>query len=142
MKRLTIALVAVLATACTGTVGFAALGDRSSGAHLSFEKGATEATGQLLAFDPTRHSLEIDISISLEQEEDLDVFIVTSNGIRFQVLESFHNCRVDGSGRYCERWLPVLPDEGVDNWRIEAVRTRPDRASTVNVAITWVPIRG
>ncbi|HSJ34602.1 MAG TPA: hypothetical protein VLB85_06065 [Acidimicrobiia bacterium] len=138
MARLTLALVVFLATACSSTVGLTAFAGRSSGAHLSFDAGDTEASGQLVAFDPTRHSLDIGISISLEQAEDLDVYIVTSNGVRFQVLESFTGCEVDGSGRHCERWLPVLPDEGPDNWRVEAVRTEPDRPATVQVEVTWV----
>jgi|GEM_PF-2002101 len=138
MARLTLALVVFLATACSSTVGLNAFAGRSSGAHLSFDAGDTEASGQLVAFDPTRHSLDIGISISLEQAEDLDVYIVTSNGVRFQVLESFTGCEVNSSGRHCERWLPVLPDEGPDNWRVEAVRTDLDRPATVQVEVTWV----
>ena len=142
MARLTLALVALLATACSSTVGLTAFADRSTGARLSFEAGATEAEGQLVAFDPARHSLDIAISISLEQAEDLDVYIVTSNGIRFQVLESFTGCEVDGAGRHCERWLPVLPDEASDNWRVEAIRTEPDQPASVQVEVTWVPMQG
>jgi hypothetical protein len=143
MARLWLALMlAMLTTACASSVGLVDFGPRNSGARLSFSEGATEATGQLLAFDPARHSLDIAISISLDQAEDLDVFIVTSSGIRFQVLESFHDCLVDGAGRHCERWLPVLPDAGVDNWRVEAVRGAPDRPATVEVDVTWVPFRG
>ena len=142
MARLTLAFVVFLATACSSTVALTAFADRSTGARLSFDAGVTEAEGQLVAFDPARHSLDIAISISLEQAEDLDVYIVTSNGVRFQVLESFTGCEVNGSGRHCERWLPVLPDEGPDNWRVEAVRTEPDRPATVQVDVTWVPLQG
>lgn len=141
MLRLTLLVaLAILTLACSGVLGAVPFVDRSSGATLSFEEGDTEATGQLLAFDPTHHSLEISIAMPLEQSDDIDVFIVTSNGIRFQVLSSFQDCRIDGANRLCDRSLPVLPAEGIENWRVEALRSVSAAPGSVTVDITWVRV--
>lgn len=140
MTRPVLVLAAALvAAACSGLSLAAPIGDRNSGARLSFPAGATEASGSLLAFDPAQHSsLDISISMPLAQPDDLAVFIVTSNGVRFQVLESFTDCRVDGASRRCDRWLPLLADEGIDNWRVEAVRDDVAESTSLSVDVTWV----
>ncbi len=140
MPRLPLIVAAAMFTAaCSGITAAAPIGDRSSEARLSFEAGATEASQSLLAFDPAQHdSLDISISMPLAQLEDLDVFIVTSSGIRFQVLESFVDCRIDGANRQCDRWLPLIYDEGIDNWRVEAVRAGSEDTSSVRVDVTWI----
>lgn len=136
-------LVAVLClTACAGGISGFPLGDRISGAQLTMEEGDAEAGIGLLAFDPARHSLDIDISMPLEQQDDLDVYIVTASGIRFLVLESFHGCTETAASRHCARWLPVLPEEDTGNWRVEADRVDLSRISTVQVDVTWVPLGG
>lgn len=144
MSRIALVLAAaMLSAACSGVSLADPMGDRNSEARLSFDPGATEASGGLLAFDPAQHSsLDISISMPLAQLEDLDVYIVTSNGIRFQVLESFHDCQVDGANRQCDRWLPLLPDEGIDNWRVEAERRTSSDPSSVRVDVTWVRLAG
>lgn len=140
MSRLLLALsTAALTLACSATTGFVPLGDRSSATEIAFTEDATEAAGQLLAFDPSRHSLDIEIALPLHQSDDIDVFIVTSNGIRFQILSSFQDCHVDGARRRCDRHLPVLPHEGIDNWRVEARRPFALGVSSVEVDVTWVP---
>lgn len=140
MSRLALVLAAaMLSAACSGLSLAAPMGDQNSEARLSFDAGATETSGRLLAFDPAQHSsLDISISMPLAQHDDLDVYIVTSRGIRFQVLESFSDCQVDDESRMCDRWLPVLPDEGLDDWRVEAVRTDSQNASSLRVDVTWV----
>src|SRR5690606_20513187 len=75
MSRLTLAL-AFLALACSAPVSVVPLGERSSATQLHFEAGSTEATGQLLAFDPKRHTLDISIELPLEQPDDIEIFIV------------------------------------------------------------------
>lgn len=144
MSRLALVLAAAMfSAACSGLSLAAPMGDQNSEARLSFDAGSTETSGRLLAFDPAQHSsLDISISMPLAQLDDLDVFIVTSRGIRFQVLESFSDCQVDGSSRMCERWLPVLPDEGIDDWRVEAVRSDSENSSSLRVDVTWVRLAG
>lgn len=133
-----IVVAALLTTACSGLSVVLPFADRSSGAHLDFEEGTTETSQGILAFDPEQHkSLDIAISMPASQD-DVDVFIVSSNGIRFQVLGSFQNCHVEGDSRLCQRELPLLPDEGIDNWRVEAVRVDPSDAGSVTVDVTWV----
>lgn len=141
MSRLLLVLAtAALAIGCSGALGVVPLGERSTTAAIEFSEQATETAGRLLAYDPARHSLEIEVALPIEQSDDIDVFIVTSSGIRFQILSSFQDCRVEGLWRLCSRHLPVLPDEDVDNWRVEAERDFASGVSPVEVAITWVPI--
>lgn len=132
---------AALATGCSGAMGLAQMGERSSGALMEFSEHATETDGRLLAYDPAQHSLDIEIAFPLDQPDDIDVYIVTSNGIRFHILSSFQDCHVDGKSRLCSRELPVMPEEGLENWRVEAERDFPTGASSVEVDVTWVPIR-
>lgn len=140
MRRLAIVGLVVVAAACSGSLDAFPFGDRSSGARLSFASDSTETSGALLAYDPARHSMNISITLPLEQSDDIDVFIVTSTGVRFQILESFQDCTQNVAGRHCTRWLPVLPDEEIDNWRVEAVRQATGNASQVDVDVTWVPL--
>ncbi|HEX2155081.1 MAG TPA: hypothetical protein VHL52_14040 [Acidimicrobiia bacterium] len=139
-RLLTLIVLAALTLACSGPLGIVPLVDRSSGTDLSFEAGASEAAGQLLAFDPTQHSLDISIAMPSDQPDEIDVFIVTSNGIRFLVLNSFRDCHVEGSNRRCDRELPVMPAEGIDNWRVEALRSATTAAASLEVSVTWVPV--
>lgn len=139
MSRLTLAL-AFLALACSAPVSVVPLGERSSATQLHFEAGSTEATGQLLAFDPKRHTLDISIELPLEQPDDIEIFIVPPSGLRYQVLGSFHDCEVDGAGRRCPRKLPVLPTETAQAWRVEALRTEPNGPTSIDVAVSWVPV--
>lgn len=139
-RLLSFIVLTALTLACSGPLGVVPLVDRSSSTDLSFEAGATEAVGQLLAFDPTQHSLDISIDMPSDQPDDIDVFIVTSNGIRFLVLNSFSNCHVEGSSRHCDRELPVMPAEEIDNWRVEAVRSAAEEAASLEVSVTWVPV--
>ena len=143
MSRLVLALaLATLTLACSGTVGFVPWGERTSSATLEFSEGSTEATGALLAFDPSRHSLDISIEMPLEQSDDIDVFIIPSSGIRFQVMGSFHGCEVDGASRRCPRQLPSFPTETVDNWTVVAQRPESTEATQVRVAVAWQPVDG
>lgn len=141
MPRLLLVLAtAALATSCSGALGVVPLGERNSTAAIEFSEQATETAGRLLAYDPARHSLDIEVTLPIEQADDIDVFIITSNGIRFQILSSFQDCRLDGVWRRCSRHLPVLPEEEVDNWRVEAERGFAAGVSPVEVSVTWVPI--
>ncbi|MFO7293213.1 MAG: hypothetical protein FWJ92_08015 [Actinomycetes bacterium] len=139
MARLTLAL-AFLALACTGPMTVDPFGERST-ARLQFEDGATEAVGQLLAFDPKSHSLDILIELPLEQPDNVEVFLIPPSGIRYQVLGSFQNCEVDGSARRCPRRLPALPTETADAWRVEALRTEPSGATSIEVSVSWKSAR-
>lgn len=141
MSRLLLVLAtATLAIGCSGALGVVPLGERSSTAAIEFSEQGTQTAGRLLAYDPARHSLEIEVALPIEQADDIDVFIITSNGIRFQILSSFQDCRVEGAWRLCSRQLPVLPEEDVDNWRVEAERGFASGISAVEVAVTWVPV--
>lgn len=137
-----VAAFAALAISCSGAAGFAPVGDLRSSAAIRFSPDATVTSGAILAFDPARHSMEIEVAMPIEQRDDIDVYIITANGIRFQILSSFQGCRVDGAWRRCDRQLPVLPDEGLDNWRVEAERDAADGPSPVQVDVTWVPLSG
>ncbi|CAN5818364.1 hypothetical protein BH23ACT5_BH23ACT5_06380 [soil metagenome] len=141
MRRIGLAaLVGILSGACAGPNAGLLMGDLSSTAQVWFEEGSTEASSHLLAFDPTRHRMDISISIdTLENAEDLDLVIVTEAGTRYQVLGSFHQCEVDGARRQCERWLPALPAETVGGWRVEARRALSDATAAVDVVVTWIP---
>lgn len=132
--------LAILTLACSGAMGVVPWGERTSSATLQFPEGATEASGALLAFDPTRHSLDISIELPLEQTDDIDVFIIPSSGVRYQVLGSFHECEVDGASRTCPRQLPAFPAETVDNWTVAAQRPESQGATRVEVAIAWQPV--
>ncbi|MFP3915037.1 MAG: hypothetical protein ACLFWM_09195 [Actinomycetota bacterium] len=140
MRRLLVLAAATLTMACSGALGLVPIGERSTEARVAFPEDGTLAAGPLLAFDPSRHSLDIEVALPLEQSDDIDIFIITSNGIRFQILSSFQGCHVDGPWRRCDRHLPVLPEEGVDNWRVEAERSVAVGASSVEVDVTWVPL--
>lgn len=141
MSRLLLALAtAALAIGCSGAMGVVPLGERSSTAAIEFSEQATEAAGRLLAYDPARHSLDIEVALPIEQADDIDVFIIPSSGIRFQILSSFQDCRVEGAWRICSRQLPMLPEEDVDDWRVEAERGFANGVSPVEVDVTWVPV--
>lgn len=141
MVRSTAVLLAwlTLATACSGSLAGVPFINRSSATEVSFPADATHASGELLAFDPTRHAMDIEIALPLSQDDDIEVFIITSNGIRFQILGSFQNCHVDATGRLCSRHLPRLPVEGVSNWRVEAERHEANGPTSLRVDVTWVP---
>lgn len=141
MRRLAfLAMVIATTVACSASLDAIPFGDRNSGARLSFDADSTESSGALLAYDPTRHSMEIAITLPLDQGDDIDVYIITSTGVRFQILESFQDCTQNTAGRHCSRWIPILPDEAIDNWRVEAVRETTGRESLVEVDVTWVPL--
>jgi hypothetical protein len=95
----------------------------------------------LLAFDPKSHSLDILIELPLEQPDNVEVFLIPPSGIRYQVLGSFQNCEVDGSARRCPRRLPALPTETADAWRVEALRTEPSGATSIEVSVSWKSAR-
>lgn len=139
-RLLSLLVLTTLTLACSGPLGVVPFVDRSSSTDLSFEAGATEAAGQLLAFDPTQHSLDISIDMPSDQPDDIDVFIVTSSGVRFLILNSFRDCHVEGSSRRCDRELPVMPAEDIDNWRVEGVRSAATEAASVEVSVNWVPV--
>lgn len=139
-RFLSVLAVAALATSCSGALGVIPIGERSSVAAIEFSEDATHTQGALLAYDPSRHALDIQVALSLEQTDDIDVYIITSRGIRFQIIGSFQDCRVEGAWRLCDRRLPSMPDEGVDNWRVEAERSVAAGYSTVEVDVTWVPL--
>lgn len=143
MTRLaSVVVVALVLAACISTTAFVPLGERSSGAKLAWDVGETEASGSLLAFDPRRHTLDIAIVLPIDQPDDVDVYIVTTTGIRYKVLGSFHNCRQEDSVRLCTRNLPMFFDEGIENWRVEATRGDARQAASVRVDVTWVPVPG
>jgi len=136
-----VVLLAGVTSACLGLDAGLLRGDLNSGAQLSFEAGATEATEALFVFDPAQHSMDITIFIQpLEQADDLDVVIVTESGTRFQVLGSAARCTEDAETRTCERKLPLLPSEEVGSWRVEAVRNDATAPASVQVQVNWVPI--
>lgn len=140
MRNLAVLLATLtLATSCSGALAGVRAFDRNSSTDVSFPADGTEASGQLLAFDPSKHSLDIEIALPLAQTDDIDIFIITSSGIRFQVLSSFQGCEVSGAGRRCSRHIPVLPSEGIDNWRVEAQRDVAGGPTSVRVDVTWVP---
>lgn len=141
MKRLAPVLaLATLTLACSGAVAVVPWGERTSSATLKFSEGETEASGALLAFDPTRHSLDISIELPLEQTDDIAVFIVPSSGMRYQVLGSFHGCEVDAVSRRCPRELPTFPAETVENWTVVAQRPESAEETRVEVAVAWRPL--
>jgi len=139
MSRLTLAL-AFLALACTGPMSIDPFGKRSSAARLQFEDGSTEAVGQLLAFDPRGHTLDISIELPLDQPDDIEIFLVPPSGIRYQVLGSFQNCEVDGAARRCPRRLPALTTETADAWRVEALRSEAGGATSIEVSVSRVSV--
>ncbi len=142
MRRTGLALlVGFLSGACAGPNAGLLMGDLSSTTQVWFEEGSSEASGHLLAFDPTRHTMDISISIdTLDAAEDLDLVIVTEAGTRYQILRSFHQCQIDGDRRRCERWLPALPAETVGGWRVEARRMASDSTAAVDVVVKWKPV--
>lgn len=139
-RLLSLLAAASLVTSCSGAWGLVPVGERSSTAAIEFTEESIHTGGGLLAYDPSRHSLDIEVALSLEQTDDIEVFIITSKGIRFQILSSFQDCRVEGAWRRCDRRLPAMPDEGVDNWRVEADRGAAAGFSALEVDVTWVPV--
>ncbi|HJR91325.1 MAG TPA: hypothetical protein VJ938_02670 [Acidimicrobiia bacterium] len=134
-------LVAGLCAACMGLGAEVLRGDLNTETNLEFDIGATEATGALLAFDPTQHRMDIVISIEpLDQADDMNIVIVTDGGTRFQVLGSFAACTEEDGLRRCERQLPILPNEQVGSWRVEAVRGDSTISTSVQVAVNWISI--
>lgn len=133
--------VAALCAACAGLNAGVIHGDLNSEADLTFAQGATEASRALLAFDPTQHRMNITISIEpLAQKGDMNVFIVTDSGTRYQVLGSFHQCTEEAETRRCSRKLPPLPYERVGSWRVEAMRGDASIPASVQVQVQWVPV--
>ncbi len=133
--------VAALCAACAGLDAGVIHGDLNSETDLTFAQGATEASGALLAFDPTQHRMDITISIEpLAQSGDMDVVIVTDSGTRYQVLGSFHRCTEEAETRRCIRMLPPLPYERVGSWRVEAMRADASFPASVQVQVKWIPV--
>lgn len=142
MERfLLVVLVGMLSGGCVGSNAGLLVGDLNSQARVSFAEGDSEASGSLLAFDPTRHRMEIVVTVEgLETTDDLAVVIITEAGSRYQILGSFHRCRTEGDRHECDRWLPTLPAETVGGWRVEARRTAAATEATVEVDVTWIPV--
>ena len=136
-----IAALAVISAACLGLDAGVLRGDLSSNADLRFAEGATEASGALLSFDPTQHTMDITISIEpLDQPGDMAVVIVTDAGTRYQVLGSFHRCTEEDQVRRCLRRLPALPFEQVGSWSVEAKRGDSRLPASIHVEVEWVPL--
>lgn len=141
MRRpLSVAAAALVMAACSSPVPLAPL-DRSSSARVVLAEGETNASDRLLAYDPTRHRLEIAIFLPFD-EDTVDVYLIPTTGIRYQVMGSLHNCEENRHGRRCLRFLPTLPDEGIEGWRVEVARKDTTRVTAVDVKVTWVPTGG
>lgn len=141
MRRAVPVLAAALfVTACSAPIQLAPF-DRSSAVRLVLDEGETIASDGLLAFDPTRHSLEISIFLPLE-EEGFDVYFIPTTGIRYQVMSSLHNCQENRDGRRCLRHLPSMPGEGIEDWTVEVARKDSTRVTAIDVKVTWVPNEG